>query len=146
MIITLVVMIITSSARRGLRKVSSAVRQKNSGEVTLRDCLRLFTKEDVLDGEERPVRGFTCLHRDDIIHGLQKQHLTAHTSSASVSDVQQMQGQKKMHQEVQHSEVPSDSCSPYPFLTLVDHVVDTSMLFHCFSFSPSSSEFFTLTG
>lgn len=30
--------------------------QKNSGEVSLKDCLRLFTKEDVLDGEERPVR------------------------------------------------------------------------------------------
>ncbi|KAF3840635.1 hypothetical protein F7725_006497 [Dissostichus mawsoni] len=29
--------------------------QKSSGEVTLRDCLRLFTKEDVLDGEERPT-------------------------------------------------------------------------------------------
>uniref|UniRef100_A0A672GMW6 Ubiquitin carboxyl-terminal hydrolase n=1 Tax=Salarias fasciatus TaxID=181472 RepID=A0A672GMW6_SALFA len=26
-----------------------------SGEVTLKDCLRLFTKEDVLDGEERPT-------------------------------------------------------------------------------------------
>lgn len=30
--------------------------QKSSGEVSLKDCLRLFTKEDVLDGEERPVR------------------------------------------------------------------------------------------
>lgn len=30
--------------------------QKTSGEVTLDDCLRLFTKEDMLDGEERPVR------------------------------------------------------------------------------------------
>ncbi|XP_031695172.1 ubiquitin carboxyl-terminal hydrolase 2-like [Anarrhichthys ocellatus] len=29
--------------------------QKSSSEVTLRDCLRLFTKEDVLDGEERPT-------------------------------------------------------------------------------------------
>lgn len=30
--------------------------QKSAGEVTLKDCLRLFTKEDVLDGDERPVR------------------------------------------------------------------------------------------
>ncbi|CAM4537430.1 unnamed protein product [Leuciscus chuanchicus] len=28
---------------------------KTSGEVSLIDCLRLFTKEDVLDGNERPV-------------------------------------------------------------------------------------------
>lgn len=31
--------------------------QKGYGEVTLMDCLRLFTKEDVLDGDEKPVRG-----------------------------------------------------------------------------------------
>ncbi|XP_068571732.1 ubiquitin carboxyl-terminal hydrolase 2 [Cebidichthys violaceus] len=35
--------------------LSIPVAQKSSGEVTLRDCLRLFTKEDVLDGEERPT-------------------------------------------------------------------------------------------
>ncbi|TKS83231.1 Alpha-tectorin Precursor [Collichthys lucidus] len=34
--------------------LSIPVAQKSSGEVTLKDCLRLFTKEDVLDGEERP--------------------------------------------------------------------------------------------
>ncbi|XP_026854356.1 ubiquitin carboxyl-terminal hydrolase 2-like [Electrophorus electricus] len=28
---------------------------KSSGEVTLNDCLRLFTKEDVLDGNEKPT-------------------------------------------------------------------------------------------
>ncbi|XP_077360309.1 ubiquitin carboxyl-terminal hydrolase 2-like [Festucalex cinctus] len=27
----------------------------STGEVTLKDCLRLFTKEDVLDGDERPT-------------------------------------------------------------------------------------------
>lgn len=31
--------------------------QKSYGEVTLMDCLRLFTKEDVLDGDEKPVLG-----------------------------------------------------------------------------------------
>ncbi|XP_068615479.1 ubiquitin carboxyl-terminal hydrolase 2-like isoform X1 [Brachionichthys hirsutus] len=35
--------------------LSIPVAQKNSGEVTLKDCLRLFTKEDVLDGEEKPT-------------------------------------------------------------------------------------------
>ncbi|XP_041656532.1 ubiquitin carboxyl-terminal hydrolase 2-like [Cheilinus undulatus] len=35
--------------------LSIPVAQKSSGEVTLKDCLRLFTKEDVLDGEERPT-------------------------------------------------------------------------------------------
>nr|XP_046267346.1 ubiquitin carboxyl-terminal hydrolase 2-like [Scatophagus argus] len=35
--------------------LSIPVAQKNTSEVTLRDCLRLFTKEDVLDGEERPT-------------------------------------------------------------------------------------------
>uniref|UniRef100_A0A7N6AVP0 Ubiquitin carboxyl-terminal hydrolase n=1 Tax=Anabas testudineus TaxID=64144 RepID=A0A7N6AVP0_ANATE len=35
--------------------LSIPIAQKNSGEVTLKDCLRLFTKEDVLDGEERPT-------------------------------------------------------------------------------------------
>ncbi|XP_029304501.1 LOW QUALITY PROTEIN: ubiquitin carboxyl-terminal hydrolase 2-like [Cottoperca gobio] len=34
--------------------LSIPVAQKSS-EVTLKDCLRLFTKEDVLDGEERPT-------------------------------------------------------------------------------------------
>ncbi|TWW75172.1 ubiquitin carboxyl-terminal hydrolase 2 [Takifugu rubripes] len=29
--------------------------QKSSEEVTLKDCLRLFTKEDVLDGDESPM-------------------------------------------------------------------------------------------
>ncbi|KAM6907506.1 ubiquitin carboxyl-terminal hydrolase 2 isoform 2-T2 [Xenentodon cancila] len=35
--------------------LSIPIAQRSSGEVTLRDCLRLFTKEDVLDGEERPT-------------------------------------------------------------------------------------------
>ncbi|XP_068457394.1 ubiquitin carboxyl-terminal hydrolase 2-like [Clinocottus analis] len=35
--------------------LSIPVAQKSSGEVSLKDCLRLFTKEDVLDGEERPT-------------------------------------------------------------------------------------------
>uniref|UniRef100_A0A669CNV0 Ubiquitin carboxyl-terminal hydrolase n=1 Tax=Oreochromis niloticus TaxID=8128 RepID=A0A669CNV0_ORENI len=35
--------------------LSIPIAQKISGEVTLKDCLRLFTKEDVLDGEERPT-------------------------------------------------------------------------------------------
>ncbi|CAN9501282.1 unnamed protein product [Ophioblennius macclurei] len=35
--------------------LSIPIVQKNSGEVTLKDCLRLFAKEDVLDGEERPT-------------------------------------------------------------------------------------------
>lgn len=35
--------------------LSIPVAQKSTGEVTLKDCLRLFTKEDVLDGEERPT-------------------------------------------------------------------------------------------
>uniref|UniRef100_A0A3Q4H9F0 ubiquitinyl hydrolase 1 n=1 Tax=Neolamprologus brichardi TaxID=32507 RepID=A0A3Q4H9F0_NEOBR len=35
--------------------LSIPIAQKSSGEVTLKDCLRLFTKEDVLDGEERPT-------------------------------------------------------------------------------------------
>ncbi|KAM8835496.1 ubiquitin carboxyl-terminal hydrolase 2-like [Synchiropus picturatus] len=38
--------------------LSIPIAQKNVGEVTLKDCLRLFTKEDVLDGDERP----TCNH------------------------------------------------------------------------------------
>ncbi|KAK2828383.1 hypothetical protein Q5P01_019417 [Channa striata] len=35
--------------------LSVPIAHKNLGEVTLKDCLRLFTKEDVLDGEERPT-------------------------------------------------------------------------------------------
>ncbi|KAM9332190.1 ubiquitin carboxyl-terminal hydrolase 2-like [Pholidichthys leucotaenia] len=35
--------------------LSIPIAQKNSGEVTLKDCMRLFTKDDVLDGEERPT-------------------------------------------------------------------------------------------
>ncbi|NXK55186.1 UBP2 hydrolase, partial [Chauna torquata] len=33
----------------------SLLPQKGYGEVTLMDCLRLFTKEDVLDGDEKPT-------------------------------------------------------------------------------------------
>lgn len=29
--------------------------QRGYPEVTLMDCMRLFTKEDVLDGDEKPV-------------------------------------------------------------------------------------------
>lgn len=32
--------------------------QKGYGEVSLVDCMQLFTKEDVLDGDEKPVRRF----------------------------------------------------------------------------------------
>ncbi|KAM7373952.1 hypothetical protein PAMP_006636 [Pampus punctatissimus] len=35
--------------------LSIPIPQKSSGEVTLKECLRLFAKEDVLDGEERPT-------------------------------------------------------------------------------------------
>ncbi|KAM4544559.1 ubiquitin carboxyl-terminal hydrolase 2-like [Odontesthes bonariensis] len=35
--------------------LSIPIAQKNSSEITLKDCLKLFTKEDVLDGEERPT-------------------------------------------------------------------------------------------
>ncbi|XP_026185191.1 ubiquitin carboxyl-terminal hydrolase 2-like [Mastacembelus armatus] len=35
--------------------LSIPISQKSSGEVTLKDCLRLFTKEDVLDGDDRPT-------------------------------------------------------------------------------------------
>ena len=29
--------------------------QKSMGEVNVMDCMRLFTREDVLDGDEKPV-------------------------------------------------------------------------------------------
>ncbi|KFQ35555.1 Ubiquitin carboxyl-terminal hydrolase 2, partial [Mesitornis unicolor] len=35
--------------------LSLPIPKKGYGEVTLMDCLRLFTKEDVLDGDEKPV-------------------------------------------------------------------------------------------
>ncbi|XP_058482483.1 ubiquitin carboxyl-terminal hydrolase 2-like [Solea solea] len=35
--------------------LSIPIAQKSSGDVKLKDCLRLFTKEDVLDGDERPT-------------------------------------------------------------------------------------------
>ncbi|XP_023263432.1 ubiquitin carboxyl-terminal hydrolase 2-like [Seriola lalandi dorsalis] len=35
--------------------LSIPIAQKSSGEVTLKDCLKLFTKDDVLDGDERPT-------------------------------------------------------------------------------------------
>ncbi|XP_028323210.1 ubiquitin carboxyl-terminal hydrolase 2-like isoform X2 [Gouania willdenowi] len=35
--------------------LSIPIAQKNLGDVTLKDCLKLFTKEDVLDGEEQPT-------------------------------------------------------------------------------------------
>uniref|UniRef100_A0A3P8WGR5 Ubiquitin carboxyl-terminal hydrolase 2 n=1 Tax=Cynoglossus semilaevis TaxID=244447 RepID=A0A3P8WGR5_CYNSE len=35
--------------------LSIPIAKKSLGEVSLKDCLRLFTKEDVLDGDERPT-------------------------------------------------------------------------------------------
>ncbi|XP_077403304.1 ubiquitin carboxyl-terminal hydrolase 2-like [Vanacampus margaritifer] len=35
--------------------LSIPIAPMSSGEVTLKDCLRVFTKEDVLDGDERPT-------------------------------------------------------------------------------------------
>ncbi|MED6267044.1 Ubiquitin carboxyl-terminal hydrolase 2 [Characodon lateralis] len=35
--------------------LSIPIPQKNAGGVTLKDCLKLFTREDVLEGEERPT-------------------------------------------------------------------------------------------
>ncbi|EMP29013.1 Ubiquitin carboxyl-terminal hydrolase 2 [Chelonia mydas] len=37
--------------------LSLPIAKKSYGEVTLLDCLRLFTKEDVLDGDEKPTVG-----------------------------------------------------------------------------------------
>lgn len=42
---------------RSLSLTLTVLPQKGYGEVTLMDCLRLFTKEDVLDGDEKPVQG-----------------------------------------------------------------------------------------
>ncbi|XP_062816848.1 ubiquitin carboxyl-terminal hydrolase 2 isoform X1 [Anolis carolinensis] len=38
--------------------LSLPIAKKSYGEVNLADCLRLFTKEDILDGDEKP----TCCH------------------------------------------------------------------------------------
>nr|XP_023823872.1 ubiquitin carboxyl-terminal hydrolase 2-like [Salvelinus alpinus] len=35
--------------------LSLPIAKKGSGEVSLTDCMRLFTKEDVLDGDEKPT-------------------------------------------------------------------------------------------
>ncbi|XP_041947751.1 ubiquitin carboxyl-terminal hydrolase 2 isoform X2 [Alosa alosa] len=35
--------------------LSLPIPKKSSGEVTLTDCIKLFTKEDVLDGDEKPI-------------------------------------------------------------------------------------------
>ncbi|KAI1903289.1 hypothetical protein AGOR_G00025670 [Albula goreensis] len=35
--------------------LSLPIAKKSSGEVSLMDCIRLFTKEDVLDGDEKPT-------------------------------------------------------------------------------------------
>lgn len=43
-------------------------------------------------------------------------YTAAESRCLSLSDVQQMQSQKEMHQKVQHSEVPSDPRASYPFL------------------------------
>lgn len=102
--------------------------QKSAGEVTLKDCLRLFTKEDVLDGEERPVRS-VCFPFIKTFRWLPVQRLTA--VSLPPADVQQMQSQKEMHQKVQHSEVPSDPRASYPFPPVFAALVCFEM-FACF--------------
>uniref|UniRef100_A0A6I8QX01 Ubiquitin carboxyl-terminal hydrolase n=1 Tax=Xenopus tropicalis TaxID=8364 RepID=A0A6I8QX01_XENTR len=40
--------------------LSLPIAKKSASEVSLVDCMRLFTKEDVLDGDEKPVIFFTC--------------------------------------------------------------------------------------
>ena len=106
--------------------------QKGYGEVTLMDCLRLFTKEDVLDGDEKPVRGMgagglalvqagplslPCLCCQDCGLGAQWGWPLLSPSCLcclSPTDMLSLQSQDKVHKEIQHPEVPQDPGASYP--------------------------------
>lgn len=98
------------------------------------DCLRLFTKEDVLDGDEKPVRGlghgdrWACLGtgwapfpphlccQDCGLNAWWDWPLFSPCCLCCLSptDMLSLQSQDKMHKEIQHPEVPQDPRSSYP--------------------------------
>lgn len=85
------------------------------------DCLRLFTKEDVLDGDEKPVRG-----RGDpwgrlgpfpsvpVVPGLWAVPSPSCLCRLPPTDVLPLQSQDEVHKKIQHPEVPQDPGAPYP--------------------------------
>lgn len=94
------------------------------------DCMRLFTKEDILDGDEKPVSHFstlatTCFQDSSlgvllsIAYPTRELLASAHTGPCKLcllclSDMLPLQNQKTMHKEVLYPEVPKDLGAPYP--------------------------------
>lgn len=77
------------------------------------DCLRLFTKEDVLDGDEKPVRGMGLGARGGDF-GEQAEPSPRCLRHLLPADLLPLQGQDEVHKEIQHPEVPQDPGAPYP--------------------------------
>ncbi|CAG06465.1 unnamed protein product, partial [Tetraodon nigroviridis] len=92
--------------------LSLPIAKKGYSMVSLMDCMRLFTKEDILDGDEKPVRSTAT----DASRLFPVAVVTALTLLL-FTDVLQVQSPAEMHQEVHHTEVPQDPGAAYPFPT-----------------------------
>lgn len=87
--------------------------------------MRLFTKEDVLDGDEKPVSPLTrqqecfpeCPPLAPLPRGAGGTRLPLPVpSTLSLSDVLSLPSPETLYQEVLHPEVPKDLGAPYPFI------------------------------
>lgn len=85
------------------------------------DCLRLFTKEDVLDGDEKPVRGRGApwgrpgpFPSELVFPGLWAVPSPSCLCCLPPTDVLSLQSQDKVHKKIQHPEVPQDPGASYP--------------------------------
>lgn len=91
------------------------------------DCMRLFTKEDVLDGDEKPVSHLPRQRKlisQSPLGGRLARELLDLAVDLSVSpcqpclscfsDVLSLPSQKTLYKEVLRPEVPKDLGAPYP--------------------------------
>ena len=74
--------------------------------MTLSECFEQFTREEVLDGDERPVSSLTCMDRN--VHAL------VYVSTLYRLDVSagmcQLSKVSAVYKAYDHSEIPSCPC------------------------------------
>uniref|UniRef100_A0A8D1M5B1 Ubiquitin carboxyl-terminal hydrolase 2 n=1 Tax=Sus scrofa TaxID=9823 RepID=A0A8D1M5B1_PIG len=105
--------------------LSLPIAKRGYPEVTLMDCMRLFTKEDVLDGDEKPVSHLPRqreLISQSPLGGRLARELLDSAVDLSVSpcqpclscfsDVLSLPSQKTLYKEVLRPEVPKDLGAP----------------------------------
>lgn len=117
-----------SASHSGLSKVVTSdldpfPLQRSYPEVTLMDCMRLFTKEDILDGDEKPVSHSSVTEQPPSRCLIGEGPPSLPTSGpklflasfvSRLLDLLPLPSQKTMHKEVLCPEVPKDLGAPYP--------------------------------